>query len=402
MVHFGRFKDKTDIVQIGFDASQRIHLMLKFLLNNPNNHWQLGKDLFLVNWFSNDIQNEQEFFPTMESPSLWFSKADEEKDDVESLGGAASKNLNQHMLGKKSGSDFSSYYVMVVEKVNDGRVAIKYFRALSKSDLEQNVNHWYESFNWLFYEKGYGEIKSSPSLFALITALLGDENDEGLIRINGKQNEKIRWNWMIDLLPCVLERKPLPQALARLAFANGKKRLSYKQSWDYELNVVLSTLAKYNKDSGTYQMEDEKYMLDPNYSNRSYLYGRILAIYDRAEADFLYYSNLGKDDDSYAKATTNAQRLWTAYAAAPSSTAVILRGKVQLYLNKLRALNPKRAEWLDKELEDVYALLEGVKNNESNLNKPLDEEYLFGYYSQKRSLYPKKKSEDVSEETNSK
>ena len=55
--YFGRFNAISDIIKVGRKSSEKIHLMLNFLLKNKNSHTKLAGELYLVNWFSGDIQN---------------------------------------------------------------------------------------------------------------------------------------------------------------------------------------------------------------------------------------------------------------------------------------------------------------------------------------------------------
>ena len=59
--YFGRFNKIEDIIRVGRKSSEKIHLMLKFLLENKNSNIKLAGELYLVNWFSEDIKNSIEF-----------------------------------------------------------------------------------------------------------------------------------------------------------------------------------------------------------------------------------------------------------------------------------------------------------------------------------------------------
>ena len=49
--YYGRFDDGEEIIHIGYEVSQKIHLMIKYLLENDQNRKQIGKSCILINWF---------------------------------------------------------------------------------------------------------------------------------------------------------------------------------------------------------------------------------------------------------------------------------------------------------------------------------------------------------------
>lgn len=420
-VHYGRFGKPEDLFIIGFRTSQQIHLMLQYLLTNPDNNVWLGAQQYLVNWFSNDISNENKFFPTnafaaenqtkeiVPESSDISAKEDENEQQtgLTTLGGNFALGLGKHITGKQQNDhDFSNYYIMIVEKTSNGRVAVKYFRSYRQAELESNVSYWYQTASWPYPSKsGKGTVMKAPSPYNIVTTIYGEE-DKDRIQMNGKKLENLRSSLVADLIPCVIERKPIPAALAKKAFNQSKNRSSYKKTWPQYLRMTLCVLTKHFKDIGHIKKEEENYMLDEQNLNRSYLYGRLLAIYDRIETDADYFSNR-KDDEvadkksestndetkSGSTRSTNAQRLWTAFTASPSSIHLILRNKVQVYLERLRNKNSRRASYLERTLQDVIMKIEEAQKEESNPNKPLDESFLFGYYGQTQAFYARKKNE---------
>ena len=55
--YFGRLKKGEEIISIGYETSQKIHNMIKYLLENKKSSISLGENSYLVNWFSDDINN---------------------------------------------------------------------------------------------------------------------------------------------------------------------------------------------------------------------------------------------------------------------------------------------------------------------------------------------------------
>ena len=119
--------------------------------------------------------------------------------------------------------------------------------------------------------------------------------------------------------------------------------------------------------------------------DRSYLYGRLLAIADRIE-----YMTYDKEKDY--KRVTNAKKYMNAFYQRPYGTWQIIERNIQPYLNKL-GYPEKR--FMENQLEEVYQLFdeESFQNN-----KRLEGLYLLGFHSQYLELRKSYKSNENTEE----
>ena len=91
--------------------------------------------------------------------------------------------------------------------------------------------------------------------------------------------------------------------------------------------------------------------LNKECKDRSYLYGRLLAIADRIE-----YMTYDKENDY--KRVTNAKKYMTAFYQRPYGTWQIIERNIQPYLNKL-GYPEKR--FMENQLEEVYQLFDEDK-----------------------------------------
>lgn len=156
------------------------------------------------------------------------------------------------------------------------------------------------------------------------------------------------------------------------------------------MQVGCSLLKKYKLD---YKLKDEvKEMLEENNKDRSYLYGRLLAIYEKLEADTLYSGT-----NEVGNRSTNAERLWTAYTKTPARTLMILEEKIRPYKERLQKGKPSSYIYYERLIGKIINDLSGNENFDNEKNNPLNEDFVFGYYAQKQDLY-KKKSEDKKDE----
>ncbi len=53
--YYGRFKSGNDVYHISYEASQKVHNMLKYLIDNDNHSKFIGGDAYLINWLSQDL-----------------------------------------------------------------------------------------------------------------------------------------------------------------------------------------------------------------------------------------------------------------------------------------------------------------------------------------------------------
>lgn len=123
-------------------------------------------------------------------------------------------------------------------------------------------------------------------------------------------------------------------------------------------------------------------MLDHTNTDRSYLFGRLLAIFELIEA--VRYHLDGNDSDRI----TNADRYWTAYTGQPAKMMEHLTNKVKPYEEVVKLNSPGSWYKLDKERREIIELLSPMMNDK-DFNQALDYRFIFGYYAEKKFYYTK-------------
>ncbi len=120
--------------------------------------------------------------------------------------------------------------------------------------------------------------------------------------------------------------------------------------------------------------------------DRSFQYGRLLAVMERAELDYYRKTNESRQ--------TNAIKFMAEYRRCPFSVFErINRHLHQAYLNRIDERSAGRYEKL---VGEIFAILRDFPEEE--LNKPLDDTYLMGYELQRNAFYVKNNSEENTEE----
>ena len=126
--------------------------------------------------------------------------------------------------------------------------------------------------------------------------------------------------------------------------------------------------------------------LEPERKDRSYQYGRLLAVMEKVERD-TYGSGESREP--------NAIRLQSVFCQRPMQTAANLEKQLErAYFPRLR---PGTRAWYKNQLSQI---MEMISRFPGELDKPLDGTYLLGYYLQRAALYTKKNEDEMEENEN--
>ncbi|MDO4595014.1 MAG: type I-C CRISPR-associated protein Cas8c/Csd1 [Tissierellia bacterium] len=409
----GRFDDGEQIVSISYEASSKIHNMIKYLMENKTTarslSFQKGKAATpakLCVWFSDDIENEAGIDITDVSSTIdkkEFNAFDDdiwENENSYEIGGEVTEKIVKAIKGHGKVFMPTEYvYLLMVDKVNDGRVAIKYFKELPQDIFFKNIIKWYDQMSWYFYnDKEKIFERTSPNISAIVDRLYGvEQGEKHYIKIADSKN-KYKEKMMSDLIPSIIEGKKIPQGLAKQAFYDVKNRQRYSlNAWRSLMNTALAVLNKYKQENKNERMD--RNLKPKEEQSRSYLYGRILAVLENLENYAM--RDVYKITNSNPR-ITNAEKLWNRYTKAPASTLNLIKNKIMPYQERLiksgkvgtKIKYEKIIEECINQISDIESL------NNINKNKSLDEDFIFGYYAQKQDLYKKNEKLKEAEENN--
>lgn len=378
--YYGRFKKGTDIVQVGYKTSEKIHLMLKFFLENKNSSQWLSGQQYLINWFSDDLNNEEQF-----DISHPFGNFEPYEDDIISqpLVGSDNQDVGESFFkGRNNINENNKYFVAIIDKASNGRLSSKYFKELHLSSLINNLNRWSENYSFNYYNAKNHEVKTfSPALYKILVSSYGIERNGSLVL----DNDNFKKDQFQKMIMSVVEGKDIPWNLVIQMKSNITQRLRYKDTWQQLLFVALAILNNIEERRYTY-------MIDRENTNRSYLFGRLLALYDRTEA--ATFNREGSDRETDNKRVTNAQRFWTSFSNRPATIMNTLENKVKSYEKNLNSSNPGLLVKIQKEKNEILGML-GDYLDSSEINKPLSYDFIFGYYAETQFLFTRKKEESV-------
>ena len=125
--------------------------------------------------------------------------------------------------------------------------------------------------------------------------------------------------------------------------------------------------------------------LEPERKDRSYQWGRLLAVMEKAEQDTY---------DPTEKRETNAIRMQSVFVKRPGyTTAMVIQQLKSAYYPRLRKGSRIYYDRLIGEIMEQISQFSA-----ESYNAPLTESYLLGYYLQKNAFYTRKENEEAEDE----
>ena len=373
----GRFTTADQSIKIGMETSQKIHLMAKYLLSGQGTRRWLGEQANMVSWFSDDLSNAAEFNPTKSTEVASSVKnrllaLKQEKSDASMIADEMTEDIvKSFMSGNRMFSDDATYYIAIFDKVSNGRVAAKYFRSLSASRLKENLVAWQEKYHWWGFSNENRDKEFTPSPRRMVLAAYGVERD-GFLEIS--KNDFLK-NQYQNIVTALVEGRAVPKNFEKALAVNIRHRQNYDKTWMEVMFCALAVL----KDKGG--IKDA--MLNRENTDRSYLFGRLLASFE-----YLEKSTFGEKDGR----STNAEKMWTSYTNHPATMILRLRNLMIPYERKLERSDEalKRMAYFNamREIREATNMLHECYDMDSvEVNRPLDYGFIFGYEAQRQAFY---------------
>lgn len=175
----------------------------------------------------------------------------------------------------------------------------------------------------------------------------------------------------------------MPENICQALSNNVKNRQKYRKDTSNNKNtwheVKFCALAILRQEEGIISN-----MLDRENTDRSYLYGRLLALYEGTEA--MVYT-----DDT--ERVTNAEKMWASFINAPVTMNLRLRTLIKPYEMKLKFNNDKKY-FYDKVTKDIREVTNLLNDHYDyrlpENNKPLKAGFIFGYEAQMKAIFKMK------------
>jgi CRISPR-associated protein Csd1 len=370
----GRFASPDQAVTLSYEASQKSVNALKWLVAKQG--YRNG-DQVVVAWGTRD-----EPLPPIcgDGVDLWgeqLSAPDAAPDTREEF----ASRLNKAIAGYSAELDDNSNVTVIgLDSTNglQGRLSLTFYRELTGSEFLQRILRWHTTCAWYPLFRSYRDtdgknkwirFRGAPSPVDIAAAAYGS----GL-------NDKLKKATVERLLPCIVDGKPLPRDLVEAASMRASRPFAMER-WEFNrtLGIACALIRKYCNDKMNDRTSLKEYRevwsveLDLTNTDRSYLFGRLLAYARKIEEYSLY---LGGADARQ----TNAERFMLQFRKRPDKTWDQLYQKLLPYMSRFRTKGP---EFFGNRYEaGMNSVMDGLRSSGGFTSESLDPMYLLGYQSQ--------------------
>lgn len=164
---------------------------------------------------------------------------------------------------------------------------------------------------------------------------------------------------------------------------NIRNRVKYQDTWMTVSYTALCVLSDGRKEDFNMRPIEKQ--------NVDYLYGRLLAIYERTEAA-VFDNREEKNEKQSGEGirVTNAEKFWNSFTNKPGKMAEVLENKTKVYEMKLKVSKPGLYVIFNQEKREIINKI----GEFDNIDKPLGYEFIFGYYAELKQLFAKKEDKN--------
>ncbi len=364
----GRFKDSNEAVAVSYEATQKAHSALKWLAKKQGVNFA-GRTYICWNPDGKKV-------PKFERVGNFEGT---EQDEIDTLPDTQEK-FRQYLIETRNGytdklNNNDDILIIGLDAATTGRLSVTYYNELKGSDFLDRLDKWGDTLSWYFRTKSK-TIVQTPLIWQIVNCAFGTQQGEFI-----KADEKLMKEHSQRILYCMLNDKPIPLDIVRAISTRASNPQAYKSgSYSRLLSTACAVISKYYRDKG----EDLKMTLDYENADRSYLFGRLLAV-----AELVERSTYSNDE----KREPNAIRYQSMFYKKPLTTWTVIHESLAPYFQKL---TPGSRKYFKDIIGEIFAAFK--QEDENNMNKPLGEKYLIGYYLQRKELYTKKSEKVKTEE----
>lgn len=355
----GRLLSSNEVATVGYLNSQKAHHALRWLIDKQG--FSIGGRYYLA-W---GRKQQNYMIDNQDSPMFKILTATYSMDQAESYTNdrLARNYYNSLVKGIELTGDSLEdlVYLMQIDTSTPGRADIVSYQALDLNQYIHKLSSWYGKIS-LFVRNNVG--KFVDPIYSLRTV--------ANMMHGSKAKDELKKNTVSELISIILGSQIVPRSIITPLYNKAIRPLSFDPNdpetkflgWKPTVRLTSKLLRT------RYENEGIKPMLNDEINDRSYLYGRLLAIADVLEGDALK----NKDVDR----PTNAQRYMSAFAQRPADTWKTIYINAQPYFKQSKG--NKRAQIL---INHIFNKLQVDEKNIDRLNEPLDGKFLIGYSQQK-------------------
>ena len=356
----GRFTEEEQALTVSYEASQKAHNALRWLVDTQGVRAAFGGRTFLC-WNPQGRSVIPPHLPFVRPPKPIFQPS-EYRDTLRTV-------LNS----KKAELTLSDGVILAAfDAATTGRLSLTYYNELQAHDFLERLHHWDSTCCWPHRNFGI----QTPSLKQIVDGAFGTQRSGRL-----ETDERMLRQQMQRLIACRVDMSAIGTDIVKSLTQRASRPQAYDQYvWEDILFTACAVIRKYRTDRFK---EEWKMALEPERKDRSYQFGRLLAVMEKVERD-TYGSGESREP--------NAIRLQSVFCQRPMQTAANLEKQLErAYFPRLK---PGNRIWYKNLMGQI---MEMVSRFPDELDKPLDGTYLLGYYLQRSALYTKKTDNEMEE-----
>ena len=347
----GRFTEEFQAAAIGYEASQKAHNALRWLAQEQGVIF--GGRTFLC-WNPQGRLIPQVHLPFAPPPKPIFRPSEYQD------------SLQEVLNSKKADLKLTDGVVLAVfDAATTGRLSLTYYNEWQAHDFLERLHHWDTTCCWPHCFDGI----RTPDLLQIVNCAFGTQRDQWL-----ETDERVLRQQMQRLIACRVNKSMIGGDLVQALVHRASRPQAYdRHVWEKILFTACAVIRKYRMDRFK---EEWNMALEPERKDRSYQFGRLLAVMEKIERDTYNYNESREP---------NAMRLQSVFCQLPMKTACNI--EAQLTKAYLPRLKPGTRIWYKNLIGEIMEIISQFPGEE---NKPLTDSYLLGYYLQRSALYTKK------------
>lgn len=363
----GRFTNFQQALTVGYETSQKAHNALAWIILNQG--IMIGGRTFVC-W---SPRGDASLFK--DSGTLTPSYSDEEeKKDFPVTPTDYKSDLKKALSGWQDKLPANDDIVIAsFDAATTGRLSITYYNELKGSDFLNRLAFWKEHCYWSSGKFGY----QSPSIWEIVKCAFSTEQ-------NGKLSvdDRVMREQAQRLFHSVIDKSPIPQDIVMALMHRASMPLAYDTKSN-RIKILYNACAVIYAYRTVTKKEEWEMALEKDKKDRSYQFGRLLAVMEKVERDAY---------DPEEKREPNAIRMQSVFCERPMYASRIIRDSLNPYLEKLK---PRARIYYNNLIGEIFERLSEF--DEKDLNRQLEDSYLLGYYLQRSELYTKKESTNEEE-----
>lgn len=353
----GRFTEENQALTVSYEASQKAHNALRWLVDTQGVRAAFGGRTFLC-WNPQGRSIIPAHLPFMHPPEPIFKPSDYHT------------ALRTVLNSKKAELKLTDGVVLAAfDAATTGRLSLTYYNELQAHDFLERLHDWDAGCCWPHRNFGI----QPPSLKQIVDCAFGTQRGGKL-----ETDDRVLKQQMQRLIACRVDRAAIGTDIVKSLTQRASRPQAYDQYvWEDILFTACAVIRKYRKDRFK---EEWSMALEPERKDRSYQFGRLLAVMEKVERDTY---GVGESREP------NAIRLQSVFCQRPMQTAANLEKQLErAYFPRLK---PGSRIWYKNLMGQIMEMISACPGED--WDKPLDGTYLLGYYLQRAALYAKKNDE---------